>query len=186
MRHPLQVFAAQFSPDGQNIATTTIGGHVWLWDAASRTPKGRFDEVITDYVTFRPDVAGSFDEGNCGFDLGPHRSCREVHVAHLGRRHAADRPLLRRAEVAVDRVDVGCHDEQVGLELLRQQRADAFGVQRWRHQVALRVVAPHRPHLVQLRLRLHPLGDHRQVQPAGQRGGAEQQRSVLPDELVGA
>jgi WD40 repeat protein len=55
MRHNRPIFAAEFSPDAQTVATATLGGRVFLWDAATRTQKGRLDELITDYIAFRPD-----------------------------------------------------------------------------------------------------------------------------------
>jgi WD40 repeat protein/serine/threonine protein kinase len=65
MRIKLPIFAACFSPDGNTIAAGALGGHVVLWDVKTRERKGRIDELITDYVTFRPDgkalLVGAFD-----------------------------------------------------------------------------------------------------------------------------
>ena len=53
--------------------------------------------------------------------LRPHRSGGERHRRQRGRRRAPDRLLRRLAPVDVDRVGVGQHHEQVGVELARQQ-----------------------------------------------------------------
>src|SRR3954451_12111494 len=68
---------------------------------------------------------GVVHERDRGLDLRAHRTRREPHLLQLVRRGPADRGLLRSAVVAIDGVHIGRHHEQVGFELLSEQRACA-------------------------------------------------------------
>jgi len=61
-------------------------------------------------------------EPACRLDLGPHRPGGEVHPAQLRRRGAADRARLRRAPPGLHLGHIREHEQEVGTDLLGEQR----------------------------------------------------------------
>ena len=93
--------------------------------AATTFVPGRAVDDLLD-VLERPDgrpLAGRLDEAGGGVDLRAHRPGGEVHGPQLRGRDLVEPPLLGRAPVGVDAVDVGRHDEQVGVDLAGEQLA---------------------------------------------------------------
>ena len=68
-------------------------------------------------------LAGRLDEPGRGLDLRAHRPGGEVGCAQLAGGHPVEPALLGRAPALVDAVDVGGHDEQVGVDLAGEQLA---------------------------------------------------------------
>ena len=66
-------------------------------------------------------LTGGLHEPDGRFDLGPHRAGGEALGPQLVRGHGVEPALLGCSPVLVDAVDVGGHQEQVGLDLAGQQ-----------------------------------------------------------------